>query len=317
MKRKTVNSQLNNYKSYLNYRDKMLMLGLNVFQFKNINPFIDMSMVNKELLMTGSIAWFKDDITGELLALPYTNVGSLDFYGRPRAIMVRPFFGSYNRTLYKAKNEFVIMYDNEARLPIYPFIVESAERLALIKRTMDINISQQLTNRWWKTSEDKEFTLRKLLEQVDSRVETIVTYDDLDLDQTTQVLNPAPFVTDKLNEAKHEEWAEFLEIIGITSLAVNKKERLITDEVFTSMGGTIASRYNRYESRRKAVDEINKTFGTNIEVGFYDGLPSTIMNPDDFLGSDSNVEKKATYSVPSVPEDNSEVEIKEEVVNDE
>jgi hypothetical protein len=164
MKRKTVNSQLYNYKTYLNYRDKMLMLALNVFQFKGINPFIDMSMVNKELLCTGSIAFFKDDVTGELLALPYTNVGSLDFYGRPRAIMVKPFFGAYNRVLYKAKNEFVIMYDNEARLPIYPFIIEGAERLALIKRTMDINISQQLTNRWWKTSEDKELTLRKLLE---------------------------------------------------------------------------------------------------------------------------------------------------------
>lgn len=314
MKRKTVNSQLYNYKTYLNYRDKMLMLALNVFQFKGINPFIDMSMVNKELLCTGSIAFFKDDVTGDLLALPYTNVGALDFYGRPRAIMVRPFFGSYNRILYKSKNEFVIMYDNEARLPIYPFIVEGAERLALIKRTMDINISQQLTNRWWKTSEDKELTLRKLLEQVDSRVETIITYDDLDLDQTTQVLNPAPYVADKLNEAKHEEWAEFLEVIGITSLAVNKKERLITDEVFTSMGGTIASRYNRYESRRKAVEEINKTFGTNIEVGFYDGLPSTIMNPDDFLGADEN--KKATYNVPSVPTDNID-EVKEEVVENE
>ena len=312
MKRKTVNSQLYNYKTFLNYRDKMLMLALNVFQFKGINPMIDMSLVNKELLTTGSIAFFKDDVTGDLLALPYTNVGSLDFYGRPRAIMVRPFFGSYNRTLYKAKNEFVIMYDNEARLPIYPFIVEGAERLALIKRTMDINISNQMTNRWWKTSQEKEFTLRKLLEQVDSKVDTIITYDDLDLDETQQILNPAPFVTDKLNEAKHEEWAEFLEIVGITSLAVNKKERLITDEVFSSMGGTIASRYNRYEARRKAVEEINKLFNENIEVGFYDGLPSTISNPDDFLGSDEM--KKATYSVPSIPTNNETIEeVREDV----
>lgn len=315
MKRKTINSQLYNYKTYLNYRDKMLMLALNVFQFKNINPFIDMSMVNTELLTTGSIAFFKDDVTGDLLALPYTNVGALDFYGRPRAINVRPFFGSYNRTLYKSKGEFVIMYDNEARLPLYPQIVEGAERLALIKRTIDINISNQMSNRWWKTTPEKERSLKAILEQVDAKVDVIVTYDDLDLNETQQVLNPVPFVADKLNDTKKEEWSEFLEVIGITSLAVNKKERLITDEVFTSMGGTIASRYNRYESRRKAVEEINKLFGTNIEVGFYDGLPSTIMNPDDFLGTDEN--KKAVYSVPSVPtsEENIE-ENKEEVVED-
>ena len=294
MKRKTVNSQLYNYKTYLNYRDKMIMLALNVFQFKGLNEFIDMSMVNRHLLEAGSIAFFKDDVTGDLLALPYTNVGKLDFYGRPQKISVHPFFGAYNRIL--NKEEFVIMYDNEARIPLYPFVVESAERLALIKRTIDINISQQLTNRWWKTKPEKELTLRKLLEQVDSKVETIVTYDDLDLDETQQILNPAPFLADKLNEAKREEWAEYLEVIGITSLAVNKKERLITDEVFTSMGGTIASRYNRYESRRKAVEEINKKFNTNIEVGFYDGLPSTIQNPQDFLDN-NNVEEKTIEEV--------------------
>lgn len=309
-KTKVINSQLSNFKSYLNYRDKMISLAVNVFQYKNINPFIDMSLVNQELLTVGSIAWFKDDVTGELLALPYTNVGALDFYGRPRAIMVKPFFGSYTRVLYKAKNEFVIMYDNEARIPLYPFITESAQRLALIKRTMDINISQQTTNRFWKAPEEKMLTLKRTLDQVDSNVETIIAYDDLDLDEIQQVLNPAPYVADKLNEAKHEEWSEFLEVIGITSLAVNKKERLITDEVFTSMGGTIASRFNRYESRRKAVDEINKSFGTNIEVGFYDGLPSTIKNPDDFLGENLSTNNKPVYSVPSVPDSE---EVKENV----
>ena len=105
MKRKTVNSQLYNYKTYLNYRDKMIMLALNVFQFKGLNEFIDMSMVNRHLLEAGSIAFFKDDVTGDLLALPYTNVGELDFYGRPQKISVHPFFGAYNRIL--NKEEFV------------------------------------------------------------------------------------------------------------------------------------------------------------------------------------------------------------------
>lgn len=188
-KTKVINSQLSNFKSYLNYRDKMISLAVNVFQYKNINPFIDMSLVNQELLTVGSIAWFKDDVTGELLALPYTNVGALDFYGRPRAIIVKPFFGAYSRTLYKARNEFVIMYDNEARIPLYPFITESAQRLALIKRTMDINISQQATNRFWKAPEEKMLTLKRTLDQVDSNVETIIAYDDLDLDEIQQVLN--------------------------------------------------------------------------------------------------------------------------------
>lgn len=288
MKRKSVNSQLYNYKTYLNYRDKMLSLAMNVFQFKNMNPFIDMAQVNKSLLMNGSIAFFLDDVTNELLAMPYTNLGSLDYYGQPQRIKPIPYFGVYNRVL--NKNEFVIMYDNNSKIPIYNQLVQSAERMALIKRGIDINVGQQMTNRFWKTSEENLRTLKGILEQVDSNVETIVTYDNFDLDETQQVLNPAPFVADKLNECKKEEWAEFLEIVGISESQINKKERIIKDEILFSMGGTIASRFNRYESRRKAVDEINKKFGLNIEVAFYDGLPSTLLEPEEFLKIDEESE---------------------------
>lgn len=285
MKSKTVNSQLYNYKTYLNYKSKMLGLALNVFQFKNMDPFIDMSLVNYSLFANGSVAFFKDDVTGQLMAMPYNSVGSLDMYGRPQAIRPIPYYGAYNRTLYKKRNEFVIMYDNMARVSLLPMLTASAERLALIKRGIDINISQQMTNRIWSVPQEQELTLKKVLEQVDANVENILAYKGLDINSINSILNVAPYVADKLNEAKKEEWTEFLETIGITSNVVNKKERLITDEVFTSMGGTIAARFNRYESRRKAVEEINKLFDTNIEVEFYDGLPSTIKNPEEFLNN--------------------------------
>lgn len=281
MKRKAINSQLYNYKTYLNYRDKMLALAMNVFQFKGLNNFIDMALVNKTLLMNGSIAFFLDDVTGDLLAMPYTSLGSLDYYGRPTRIQPIPYFGTYKRIL--NRNEFVIMYDNNSHIPLYPQLTQSAERMALIKRGIDINISQQMTNRFWKTSEENEKTLKAILNQVDSNVETIVTYDNFELDETQQVLNPAPFVADKLNNCKKEEWAEFLEVIGISETQINKKERNITDEIMFSMGGTIASRFNRYESRRKAVEEIKEKFNIDIEVSFYDGLPSTLQKVDEFL----------------------------------
>lgn len=296
MKRRTINSQLGNYKTYLAYRNKMLTLAMNVFQFKNMNPFIDMAYVNSNLVLKGSIAFFKDDVMG-LLALPYTPVGSLDIYGRPSTIRVIPKNGSYNRTLHRG--EFVIMYDNESKLPIWDSIIQSCERLAEIKRTIDINISQQATPRYWKTSEANLKTVENMLRDIDSKVDAIVTSDNNIIDDITCCLAPAPFVADKLNEAKKEEWAEFLELIGISNVAVQKKERVIRDEILTSMGGTIASRYSRFESRRKAIEEINKRFDENLEVTFYDGLPTTIENVDEFLNDgevDENVINESTIS---------------------
>ena len=43
---------------------------------------------------------------------------------------------------------------------------------------------------------------------------------------------------------------------------------MVTDEVVRNMGGVIASRYSRLDSRRKAVEEINNMFGLNIEVNY-------------------------------------------------
>lgn len=296
MKRRTINSQLGNFKTYLAYRNKMLTLAMNVFQFKNMNPFIDMAYVNSNLVLKGSIAFFEDEVMG-LLALPYTPVGSLDIYGRPTTIKVIPKNGSYNRTLHRG--EFVIMYDNESKLPIWDSIVQSCERLAEIKRTIDINISQQATPRYWKTSESNKKTVENMLNEIDSKVDAIVASDNNIIDDITCCLAPAPYVADKLNEAKKEEWAEFLELIGISNVAVQKKERVIRDEILTSMGGTIASRYSRFESRRKAIEEINERFGENLEVTFYDGLPTTIENVDEFLNDgevDENVINESTIS---------------------
>lgn len=283
MKRKLVNSQLSNFKTYLAYKMKMLTLAENVFQFKNMNPFIDMAYVNSELVTKGSIAFFKDEVMG-LLALPYTSVGSLDIYGRPNRIAVIPKNGSYNRIL--NRNEFVIMYDNDSHIPIYPNIVQSAERLALIKRSIDVNIEQQRTPRVWKTSEENKKTMEDLVNQVDGNVNTVITYENIDLDDSNCVLAPAPYVADKLNQDKKEEWSEFLELIGITNVSVQKRERVIRDEIICSMGGTIASRYSRFTSRKNAIDKINKLFNESIEVEFYDGLPTTIEDVDYFLDNE-------------------------------
>lgn len=276
MKKKVINSQLSNFKTYIAYKDKMLGLAMNVFQFTGLDDFIDKSVMNYELVTKGSIAFFKDEIMDKVLCLPYSNVGSLDMYGRPTKIRVISKNAQYTREL--NQDEFIIMYDNESHISILQNILQSAERLALIKRTMDINIAQMKTPRVWKTSEEQKKTTEELLNEIDSNVNEVVTYDSVTLDGLESVLSPAPYVTDKLNAAKEEEWGEFLNLIGVCNVSVEKKERLIKDEVIISMGGTIASRYTRFASRKKAIDMINQKWGTNIEVEFYDGLPSTLQD---------------------------------------
>lgn len=287
MKKKLVNSQLSNFKTVMMYRRQLQTLAENVFEFINLPEYIDVSYLNGVLLRQGSIAFFMDEVLG-LLALPYTNMGTLDVYGRPKTIQV---YGSNGYTRQLKQGEFVIMYDNNGRYPLLLDIQQSSERIALCKRVIDVNISQQKTPRIWLTNSDKKRTVEDLLNDYDGNVETVLAYDNIDLDDVQAVMAPAPYIADKVDMHLEKEWAEFFRLIGIANLVEQKKERLIQDEMTASLGGTIASRYSRYEPRVRALKEINKKWNLDIKVRYYDGIPTTEKEANEYIEKevDNNV----------------------------
>lgn len=287
MKKRLINSQLTNLRTYTHVLDNLVNLAENVFTFENLPTYIDKSYVNRCLLKNGAIAWFYDDILKSVIALPFDASGYFDIYGRPTSIMARSVNGQYYRKL--EEDEFVIMYDNTSHNSIYADISMRAERIALNIRTEDVNIVQQRTPRIWKTTKDKERTLRDMLAEIDGMEENIAVYDSIDIDDMNVVLAPAPYVVDKLDEHLAKEYASFYQLIGVASVVSEKRERLITDEVKASLGGTIASRYSRYSTRLDAINKINEKWGLNIKLEYYDGIPSSIEKIENKEEDDFNV----------------------------
>lgn len=275
MSKKNGISQINNIKTTDMYRRQFVSLAMNVFNIKNLNeyaPFMDYSYVNQELVYKGRIAFFMDEYLG-LLALPFVNIGKLDLYGRPINIQV---IGKNGYTRKLTRDEYVIMWDNRSKQALIYDILQYSERIAQIQRTMDINIAQQRCPRIWKTKTENLKTIQDVIDGISANNEAIVTYDTLELDDTTAILEPAPFVADKLSEQKDKIWNEFLRLIGVANSSFEKKERNIKDEIFISQAGTIASRFTRFNSRVDAIDKINKKWNLNLEVEYYDGLPTTL-----------------------------------------
>ena len=266
----------------------MLTLAKNVFEFKNLPESVDVAYMNHKLLLNGAVAFFKDEITDDLLCLPFSSETMVpDIYGRPQKINVLGENG-YNRWL--DRDQFVIMYDNNSMLPIYLDIIQYSQRIALCVRTQDVNIKQQRTPRLWKVPQDKEQSIKNAIDDIDAFADQVATYDTTKLEDVEAVLAPAPFVADKIDEHLKLLWAEFFRLIGVANLQEQKKERVIRDEMLVSQGGTIASRYARFEPRKRAIEKINKLFGTNIEVSYYDGEPTSDKKGNDNVSSDdSNV----------------------------
>ena len=282
MNKKLVNSQLTNALTYTKVRRKMVMLASNVFNFKNLEtdaPNIDKDYINRKLVYNGDIAWFYDEELG-LLALPFNVKGKPDVYGNPTSIEVIGSNG-YHKSLSVTKGEAIIMYDNAGRYPLINDIIQDAERIALCKRVQDVNISMQKNSRIWKTDKSRERTVKDLLNRVDGNVENVVSYDNVDIDTLTSTLAEVKYIANDIDEHIRTLWEEFYAHIGISSVLVNKKERLIKDEMRASQGGTIASRFIRFNPREEALTKINKKWNTNIELEYYDGLPTTLEEVED------------------------------------
>lgn len=292
--KRKIGSQITNVKTYQMYKRQFRTLAENVFEFDKMPTYIDIQFVNSTLVLKGAIAFFKDEIMDRLVALPFTTIGPVDIYNRPTTIEVYAPNG-FRRVL--NPDEYVIMYDNNGMYPLMLDIVQYAERISNATRVIDVNLSQQKTPRFIKTNDNKKLSTMRMLDNISENQEAILTYDDSYTDETDVILAPAPFVSGNVQEIKEKIRAEFLALIGISNLSFEKKERNITDEIEAMQGGTIASRFSRFEPRKHAVDLINEKFPEffkdgKLSVRYYDGEPDSNESDENLKEGETNETNK-------------------------
>lgn len=259
MPKKLYNSQIDTIKTYHMKVREMLSLAENVLIFPDMPLSVSKHLLNSSLVKKGSVIFFKDEILSDslLCAKDYIELEKNDNIDKITKVKVNLANG-YHRIL--TEKEFVIMFDNISRRPIYMDILQYAERLTHSIRTSDININQQKTPRMWKTTEEKKQSLIDAINRIESFEDVITGYEDSEFDENNIILAPAPFVADKVDLHAEKIYNEFLAKIGVASLTVQKKERNIKDEIQASLGGTIANRYSRYTARADALQEIKEKF---------------------------------------------------------
>lgn len=257
---------LNNL-TYRQYLNRLTELAISMFEWKNLPDTVDARYLELHLFETGCMVYFKDEVIGDL-CLDCIVQGRLDVYGNP---LLRRAYSGYNnyQKLLKYDNS-VIIWNNYLHGKSILDVEMFARRLYNIDRIIDVNANAQKTPVLLQGTEKQRLTLLNLYKEYDGNAPFIFGDKNMDLDITTlkALSTNAPYVCDKLYQLKTQIWNEALTYLGISNINIQKKERLITDEVTRNQGGTIASRYSRLESRRQAVEKINDMFGTNIEVNY-------------------------------------------------
>ena len=258
------------------YYMRLVELSVSMFEWRNIPETVDPRYLELALLTYGRAVFFKDEVLG-YLALNCTIGGQFDVYRIP--IKRRAYAANgYNREL-DNKNS-VIIFNNYlhtgSRLDIEMF----ARRLYNLDRTIDVNVNGQKTPLLIQCEQNQVLTMKNLYMKYEGNIPVIIADKNLNPNSIKVLQTGAPYVADRLYDLKTKIWNEALTYLGISNLTVNKKERLITDEVEKNNGGTIASRFSRLETRRQAAKQINEMFGLNIEVNYREDTDITDTMPE-------------------------------------
>lgn len=255
---------MNNY-TYMQYAYRLMELSISMFEWKNLPEGIDERFLEMMLFTDGHAVFFKDDELGDYLALQCLINGKLNVYRIPinrRAFAVN----GYQKQL--TDKDSVIIFNNMLHTNSWLDVKMFAKRLYNLDRIIDVNANAQKTPILIKGTEQQRLTLTNLYKEYDGNAPVIFADKSLDMNALHVLPTQAPYVADKIYQLKTQIWNEALTYLGISNVAFQKRERMVSDEVTRSQGGTVASRYSRLNARRQACGQINKMFGLDIDCDF-------------------------------------------------
>lgn len=270
-------SAVMNNATYIQYFNRLVELSVSMFEWQGLPETIDPRYLELHLFQNGSMVYFRDEVMGDLCLDCIAN-GQFDVYGNPISRRAYSSYNQYQKTL--SESDSVIIWNNYLRQPSVLDVKMFAKRLYNLDRIIDVNANAQKTPVLVQGTEKQRLTLVNLYKEFDGNAPFIFGDKNLDLNSLRAISTNAPYVADKLYQLKTQIWNEALTYLGISNLNIQKKERMITDEVQRNQGGTIASRYSRLEARREAVDKINRMFGTDISVDYREDFQITNNNVD-------------------------------------
>lgn len=258
------------------YLDLFTEIAISSFKWEGLPSTVDARFIEVGLYENRAMLYFDDEVMGNLCLRAMLG-GQLDVYNIP---LDRRAYASngYQRTC--GRDDSVIIWDNMTHWCCRDKMEIYAKRLAELDASIDINCKAQRTPILIKGSEQQQLALENAYMKYDGNQPVIFASNDfMDSDGSSfgVFTTGAPYVADKLYELKVNLWNEALTYLGVTNISIQKKERMIKDEVQRLQGGVMANRYSREFARQQACEQINRMFGINISCHFRD-----VFNQSDY-----------------------------------
>lgn len=287
--------------TYDDYLKRLEKIALSIFEWTDLPESMNQRWLERCLYYKGMAALLKDKNYG-FINTGAVGGGYINIYGIPTK--VNCFSNGYSemRDVYMGiekgivqDDKAILVMNNWDRVPTCSTIELFAMRLANIQRTIDLNIHAQKTPVLILTDDKQRLTVKNMYEQYDGNAPAI--YGDkniLTADALKVLKTDAPYVADKLIEARRDTWNEALTFLGVSNLSEEKKERLIQAEANSNNEVINLNLQSYLAPRKEAARQFNEVFGTNIDVKVRSDLYNIVKQYDNSLPTpdDLNMEVK-------------------------
>lgn len=260
---KSIAKELNDL-TYTDYFYRLTLIARSVFKWSGLPNGIDEKWIERYLFGEGRCLFFKDKDLGFMIA-KCNDSDMLNAYDEPTKLT--PYATNYVGSEHENHVDCVVIRNNDLMLPTSPTIQLYAWRLAELTRTIDINVHAQQTPFAIACSEKQKLSVKRAYQQATGHEPVIYANKETEILDSLKVLKTdAPIVFDKLQIQKHAVWNECMTFLGINNANMDKRERLVDDEVQANNEQVEACANLMLKARQRACDEINKLFGLKISV---------------------------------------------------
>ena len=256
-------SDLINDSTYNHYFSYLSLIAKVVFEWSGLPDSINEKYLEYCLFNFGKAVFFDDPDLG-LLCLQANPTNLKNVYREPLKVKAIGENG-YQKEI---KDKFVLIRNNDDEIPTKLSIENFAYRIYDVQRTADTNIFLHKIP-YIILCEDKElFSMKKLFEKVGNNEPVIFGVKNGGILENVKILETkVPYIANDLLDYKNVIWNECMTFLGIKNANMDKKERLITNEVDANDEQIGISGAIMLKARKQACKEINKMFpNLNVDV---------------------------------------------------
>ncbi len=258
-------SELQRVEQYMYYYsmlyDKWKNIAINLFKWEGLPDGLTSRILEEQLFDKGMLA-FVDGSIGKVI-LPMSKGSQRNVYNEPVEVSV---YGLNYQETFK-KDDFVIIRSSYTGKALSEFIAHYCYKLTDIDFTIRTQLNSHKLPFILYGDKNSQKTLQQYFDAITSfKPALVIDKDKMSEDKLTFVNTETTYIAGDLFNLYKSYEGEILTHLGINNNPIEKKERLVTDEVNANNQVINYHLQLMLKPRQEAVNDINKRFNTNISV---------------------------------------------------